>query len=99
MLCRDIEVNPFEHSITSDDSVGSIPISLDLILENSTSSVHLNVQSLNNKLHIIQAELGWVDNISLNETCLDKNISSQNILLYGFKNHSGVTGRKLDSEG
>lgn len=55
LLCGDIEVNPFEHSVTSDNSVGSILTSLDLILENSTSCMHHNVQSLNNNLDIIQA--------------------------------------------
>lgn len=82
LLCGDIEVNPgpFEHSITSDDSVDSIPTSLDLILlENSMSIAHLNVQSINNKLDIIQAELGGFDIITLNETWLDKNILIQDI--------------------
>lgn len=81
LLCGDIEVNTFEHSVTSDDSVGSIPTSLDLILESSTSSMHLNVQSLNkNKRDIIQAELGGFDILNLNETW-----SSQDTLLYGFQ--------------
>lgn len=87
LLCGDIEVNPgpYEHTITSDDSVDSIPNSLDLILENSISIAHLNVQSINNKLDIIQAELGGFDIITLNETWLDKNTSSQDILLQGFQ--------------
>lgn len=68
LLCGDIEVNPgpYEHTITSDDLVDSIPNSLDLILENSISIAHLNVQSINNKLDIIQAELGGFDIITIN---------------------------------
>ena len=86
LLCGNIEVNPGprEYSVDSDDSSESITNSLDLMLENSTSLVHLNIQSINNKLDIIQAEFSGFD-ITLNETWLDKNTSSQDILIPGFQ--------------
>lgn len=70
LLCWEIKVNPgpFEHPLTSDDSVNNISTSLDLILENSASKVHLNVQSISNKLGIIQAELSGFDIMTLNKT-------------------------------
>ena len=70
LLCGDIEVNPGprEYSVNSDDSSESITKSLDLMLENSTSLVHLHIQSINNKLDIIQAKFSGFDIITLNET-------------------------------
>ena len=70
LLCGDIEVNPGprEYSVDSDDSSESITNSLDLMLENFTSLVHLHIQSINNKLDIIQAEFSGFYIITLNET-------------------------------
>ena len=59
---------PREYSVDSDDSSESITNSLDLMLENLTSLVHLHIQSINNKLDIIQAEFSGFYIITLNET-------------------------------
>ena len=47
--------------------------------------MHLNVQSLTNKLDIIQAEFGGFDIITLNETWLDCRSTSDDFLIQGFK--------------
>ena len=87
LLCGDIEVNPgpCEYSLDSDGSSECITNSLDLMLENSTSLVYLNIQSINDKLEFIQAEFSGFDIITLNETWFNKNTSSQDILIPGFK--------------
>ena len=87
LLCGDIEENPgpFEYQSDSDETTESTTNSFDFLLENSTSIVHLNVQSINNKLDIIQAEFGGFDIITLNETWLDKNTLSPDIMLQGFQ--------------
>ena len=87
LLCGDIEENPgpYEYQTDSEESIDSITNSIDFLLENSTSLVHLNVQSINNKLDIIQAEFGGFDIITLNETWLDNSTLSQDIVLQGFQ--------------
>ena len=70
LLSGDVELNPGPNDLTENSSEISSD-SFEKFLEKSITLVHLNVQSLTNKLDIIQAEFGGFDIITLNETWLD----------------------------
>ena len=77
--CGDIELNPGP-KLDSDSSSSTASAFSDLELKNKFSVVHYNVQSILNKVDIIQSELQQYDVISLTETWLDNTISDDEIL-------------------
>lgn len=82
LLCGDIEQNPGPPVINHDND--SSLDSLHAYLEKSVTLIHLNVQSICNKLDIIQAEFGGFDIITLNETWLDNNTTSETLMIQGL---------------
>ena len=74
--CGDIELNPGPE-LDSDSSSSTASAFSDLELKNKFSVVHYNVQSILNKVDIIQSELQQFDVISLTETWLDNTISTR----------------------
>ena len=81
--CCDIELNP-EPELDSDTSSSTGSAFSDLELKNKFSVVHYNVQSILNKVDIIQSGLQQFDVISLTETWLDNTISDDEIIFNGF---------------
>ena len=81
--CGDIELNPGPE-LDSDSSSSTASAFSDLELKNKFSVVHYNVQSILNKVDIIQSELQQFDVISLTETWLDNTISDDEIIFNGF---------------
>ena len=75
-----IERNPGPSSNSS--STG--PTSEDTSIRSNFSIVHYNVQSLANKLDLIESELRNFDVICLTETWLDRRISDETIKINGF---------------
>lgn len=63
---------------------GSNDIFSHLSLNHTLSFVHYNVQSIVNKLDIIQAELFEIDILSFTETWLNPDISSEDIMLQSY---------------
>ena len=81
--CGDVELNPGPE-LDSDSSSSTASAFSDLELKNKFSVVHYNVQSILNKVDIIQSELQQFDVISLTETWLDNSISDDEIIFNGF---------------
>ena len=81
--CGDVELNPGPE-LDSDSSSSTASGFSDLELKNKFSVVHYNVQSILNKVDIIQSELQQFDVISLTETWLDNTISDDEIIFNGF---------------
>ena len=81
--CVDIELNPGPE-LDSDSSSSTASAFSDLELKNKFPIVHYNVQSILNKVDIIQSELQQFDVISLTETWLDNTISDDKIIFNGF---------------
>ena len=81
--CGDVELNPGP-KLDSDSSSSTASAFSDLELKNKFSVVHYNVQSILNKVDIIQSELQQFDVISLTETWLDNTISDDEIIFNGF---------------
>ena len=81
--CGDVELNPGPE-LDSDSSSSTASAFSDLELKNKFSVVHYNVQSILNKVDIIQSELQQFDVISLTETWLDNTISDDEIIFNGF---------------
>ena len=81
--CGDIELNPGPEP-DSDSYSSTASAFSDLELKNKFSVVHYKVQSILNKVDIIQSELQQFDVISLTETWLDNTISDDEIIFNGF---------------
>ena len=77
--CGDIELNPGTE-LDSDTSSSMASVFSDLELKNKFSVVQYNVQSVLNKVDIIQSELQQFDVI----TWLDNTISDDEIIFNGF---------------
>ena len=84
LLSGDVELNPGPNDLTENSSEISSDF-FEKFLEKSITLVHLNVQSLTNKLDIIQAEFGGFDIITLNETWIDYRSTSDDLLIQGFQ--------------
>ena len=65
-------------------STGSNDIFSHLILNHNLSFVQYNVQSIVNKLDIIQAELFEIDILSFTETWFNPDISTEDIMLQSY---------------
>ena len=99
LLISGIERNPGPASNSSFDS-SSTSLTLDeKVLENKFSVVHYNIQSIANKLDLIETELRHFDVICLTETWLDTRTSDDFLLLKDYKlyrrdrngdNHGGI---------
>lgn len=87
LQCGDIESNPGPTSSSSlstpDTSFATNPD--EEIIRSKFSIVHYNIQSLSNKLDIIESELKDFDIICLTETWLDRRTTDTDIELNGFK--------------
>ena len=86
MQCGDIESNPgpiSHRSLTTPDT-SLVTNSDEEIIRSKFSMVHYNIQSLANKIDIIESELKDFDIICLTETWLDRRISDTDIELNGF---------------
>ena len=80
----DIELNPGPYSHESDTSSGSNNLD-ELVITNNFSIVHYNIQSLLNKVDLIEAELMNFDVICLTETWLDRRTANETLNLEGYK--------------
>ncbi len=77
-ISGDIEINPGPNS---NESSMSSNVDLHGIFKHKLSIVHLNVQSLQQKTDIIQAELDHFDIIALTETWLNDTIDNNDLAL------------------
>ena len=90
LLCAgDIHPNPGPLSVASSASSSfSSDVSTDVFsylnLNHNLSFVHYNVQSIVNKLDVLQAELFEIDILSFTETWLNPSISNEEILLQSY---------------
>ncbi|MCG7877682.1 MAG: reverse transcriptase domain-containing protein [Candidatus Thiodiazotropha endolucinida] len=80
-LSGDVEKNPGPESDTSSET--STPVFP--IFEGNFSVVHYNVQSLFNKVNIVEPELADFDVISLTETWLNETIMNEDITFNNFQ--------------
>ena len=97
----DVEPNPGpEFSDSNSSSSSSSFSSSNSILQEHFSVVKYNVQSLLNKVDILESELSSFDVVCLSETWLDNRITDNDINMHGFKvpyrrdrqgdNHGGI---------
>ena len=78
----DVEKNPGPTSVSSDESNESFKFPP---LQGNLSMVHYNVQSLANKVDLIEPELTNFDIISLTETWLNDSISNEDLTFNEFQ--------------
>ena len=90
LLCAgDIQPNPGPLSVASSSGTSfSSDVSTDVFthlnLNHNLSFVQYNVQSIVNKLDVLQAELFEIDILSFTETWLNPNISTEDIMLQSY---------------
>ena len=109
LQCGDTESNPgqISHSSLTTPDTSLVTNSDEEIIRSKFSMVHYNIQSLANKIDIIESEFKNFDIICLTETWLDRRISDTDIELSGFKlpyrrdrqgdNHGGICVYVKDS--
>ncbi|MCG8113231.1 MAG: reverse transcriptase domain-containing protein, partial [Candidatus Thiodiazotropha taylori] len=85
LLISGIERNPGPSSTTSSSSENSFTTLENQMIKDKFSVVHYNVQSIVNKLDLLEAELQNFDVICITETWLDQRTSDDVLNLYGFK--------------
>ena len=99
LLIGGIERNPGPLLNDSRDSSSVGSTSEDMNIRKKFSIVHYNIQSLSNKVDLIESELRNFDVICLTETWLDRRIPDDSIKLNGFNlyrrdraddNHGGI---------
>ena len=106
LLCSgDVHPNPGPSSVSSIESLSSTTASLSSSILNSLTTghnlsfVHYNVQSILNKLDILQAELSSFDILAFTETWLSQQIDTDDLVLATYSrperkdrddNHGGV---------
>ena len=78
-----IERNPGLSSLSSEDSISFLSAT-EHIIEDKFSIVHYNVQSIANKMDLIQSELCNFDVISITESWLDGRTSDDDIKIENF---------------
>ena len=84
----DVEPNPgpeFSDSVSASSSSSSSFSSSNTILQEHFSVVHYNIQSLLNKVDILDSELSSFDVVCLSETWLDNRTTDSDIKMHGFK--------------
>ena len=99
----DVDPNPgpeFSDSVSAASSSSSSFFSSNNILQEHFSVVHYNIQSLLNKVDILESELSSFDVVCLSETWLDHRTTESDIKMHGFKmpyrrdrqgdNHGGI---------
>lgn len=84
LLIAGIERNPGPASQFSDTSFSSSSVK-EQIIEDKFSIVHYNVQSLANKIDLIESELRNFDVICISETWLDDRTLDEDIRIDNFK--------------
>ena len=86
LLAGDIELNPGPYSpdisLSSDSSGSPMDVS---VFESNFSVVHYNVQSLLNKIDLLQVELSHFDVIALSETWLSLSIDDTDLKLLNYQ--------------
>ena len=87
LLMAGIERNPGPLSEASALSAESVLTMDDSVIKAKFSVVHYNVQSLSNKVDLIQSELSNFDIICLTETWLDQRTIDDDLALNGFNLH------------
>ena len=85
-LAGDIELNPGPYSpdtsLSSDSSGSHMDVS---VFESNFSVVHYNVQSLLNKIDLLQVELSHFDVIAFSETWLSQSIDDTDLKLLNYQ--------------
>ena len=86
LLAGDIELNPGSYSpdtsLSSDSSGSHMDVS---VFESNFSVVHYNVQSLLNKIDLLQVELSHFDVIAMSETWLSQSIDDTDLKLLNYQ--------------
>ena len=99
LLIGGIETNPGPRLEESSNSSAACGIFEKSSIKGKFSVVHYNIQSLSNKVDIIESELRDSDAICLTETWLDRRTSDETIKINGFNlyrrdrvgdNHGGI---------
>ena len=99
LLIGGIETNPGPRLNESSNSSSASGIFEKSSIKSNFSVVHYNIQSLSNKVNIIESELSDFDAICLTETWLDSRTSDETIKINGFNlyrrdrvgdNHGGI---------
>ena len=99
LLIAGIERNPGPLSDSSASSSDSIISAEEQAIKDKFSVVHYNVQSILNKLDLIETELRHFDAISITESWLDQRTSDEDLKLNDYKlfrrdivgdNHGGI---------
>ena len=99
LLIAGIERNPGPLSDSSVSSSDSIISAEEQAIKDKFSVVHYNVQSILNKLDLIETELRHFDAISITESWLDQRTSDEDLKLNDYKlfrrdrvgdNHGGI---------
>lgn len=99
LLLSGIERNPGPVSFDSSSSTSPSITMDEKVIKDKFSIVHYNVQSIVNKLDLIESELQNFDVICLTETWLDQRTRDDNLSINGFKlyrrdrpgdNHGGI---------
>ena len=99
LLIGGMETNPGPHLGESSNSSSASGIFEKSSIKSNFSVVHYNIQSLSNKVDIIESELRDFDAICLTETWLDRRTSDDTIKINGFNlyrrdrvgdNHGGI---------
>ncbi len=81
-MSGDVETNPGPSS--NESSIAASIDDLHSAIKQKFSVVHLNVQSIQNKIDVIQAELSHFDVIALTETWLNDTVSNSDLMLSNF---------------
>ena len=84
LLIGSTEKNPGPHSDVSLNTSSSGPTFESTAINYKFSIAHYNIQSLSNKLDIIESELRDFDVICLTEAWLDQRISDETLNINGF---------------
>ena len=97
LLIAGIERNPGPSSTSSSSSTTSTPSFDETVIKNKFSIVHYNVQSIANKIDLIESEFSKFDAICITETWLDRRTRDDILNIQGFKLHR--RDREGDSHG
>ena len=99
LLIAEVERNPGPSSTSSSSSTTSTPSFDETAIKNKFSIVHYNVQSMANKIDLIESEFSKFDVICITETWLDRRTRDDTLNIQGFKlyrrdregdNHGGI---------
>lgn len=85
LLIAGVERNPGPSSTSSSSSTTSTPSFDETVIKNKFSIVHYNVQSIANKIDLIESEFSKFDVICITETWLDRKTRDDILNIQGFK--------------